>query len=61
MLVFNLDRRKSQNMYFLWLEESPVTWIGVIDVYFKIILGALSYYSSPLYSNVCSHTAFRKN
>lgn len=44
MLVFNLE--KSHNMYFLWLEKSQVTLISVIEVYFKIILGVLSHYSS---------------
>lgn len=47
-------------MYFLWLEKSPVTLISVTEVYFKIILGVLSHYSSSLYRDVCSHTAFRK-
>lgn len=57
MLGFKLDRRKSQNMYFLWLEKL----ISVTGVYFKIVLGVLFHYSSPLYRNVCSHTALGKD
>lgn len=58
--LFNLHRRTSQNMYLLWLEKSQMTLISIIELCFKIILDVLSHYSSPLYRNVCSHTAFRK-
>lgn len=56
MHVFN--RRKSQNMYLLQLEKSQVTLISFTQFklefnQFKIILGVLSHYSSPLYRNVC--------
>lgn len=59
-LCLTTDRKRSQNIYFLWLDKSQVALISVIEVYLKIILGVPSHYLSPLYRSVCSHTAFRK-